>query len=378
MSTSEDYCVVCQELGHVLSEECIARNSTARERSDQQVEKRFRINPEELKTLKKDKVWLMRSLQNLIVNKQNLETKIIAQGKEMEMIRQQLAQSEEEAKTYQAMLLQSAAARNIQENLENNIDTFKKHVEDLERTKTELNNAVTAAANNHRNAMDSLRKDTDAELNKLKKELKYVEEDKKKMETEVSLQQQQRYIEKVELLQADRQDSNQHDEVKYQCDQCGSIFTLYRYLTRHKQSKHIMRYKCDKCASNFSDSSSLSRHKQSKHEGVRYECDKCDYKATHKSSLTKHKKSIHEGVRYECDKCDYKATWKETLNAHKLSKHDGVKYECDQCDHKATRQGELTRHKQSKHEGVRYKCDHCHYEATGKGNLTKHKQSQHE
>jgi len=157
-----------------------------KKRSDQLVEKSFKINPEELKKLQEDKVKLTRMVQSLTAAKKQLDVKVAAIGSELETAKQASTQAQDEAKKQQAELQtktkehqtlqqQSISAKNIQANLQNNVNALKKKVEDMEKSKTEITNAMQSAANNHRMEMESLKKNTEGamgeELTKARREL---------------------------------------------------------------------------------------------------------------------------------------------------------------------------------------------------------------
>ena len=157
-----------------------------KKRSDQLVEKSFKINPEELKKLQEDKTKLTTMVRSLTAAKKQLDIKMAAITTELETSKQAAAQAQEEAKKQQAEVLtktkehqtlqqQSLSAKNIQANLQNNVNALKKKVEDMEKAKTEMNNAMQSAANNHRMEMESLKKNTEGamgeELTKAKREL---------------------------------------------------------------------------------------------------------------------------------------------------------------------------------------------------------------
>ena len=157
-----------------------------KKRSDQLVEKSFKINPEELKKLQEDKVKLTRMVQSLTAAKKQLDTKVAAITTELETSKQASAQAQEEAKKQQAELQtktkehqtlqqQSVSAKNIQSNLQSNINMLKKKVDDMEKAKTEITTAMQSAANNHRMEMESLKKNTEGamgeELTKARREL---------------------------------------------------------------------------------------------------------------------------------------------------------------------------------------------------------------
>merc|ERR1719284_727879 len=157
-----------------------------KKRSDQLVEKSFKINPEELKKLQEEEVKLTRALQSLTAAKKQLDTKMIALTTELETSKKTATQAQEEAKKQQSELQakakehqilqqQSLSAKNIQANLQSNVNALKKKVEEMEKAKTEMTNAMQAAANNHRMEMESLKKNTEGamgeELTKAKREL---------------------------------------------------------------------------------------------------------------------------------------------------------------------------------------------------------------
>merc|ERR1719284_314142 len=157
-----------------------------KKRSDQLVEKSFKINPEELKKLQEEKVKLTRAVQSLTAAKKQLDTKMIALTTELETSKKTATQALEEAKKqqselqtkakeHQIMQQQSLSAKNIQANLQSNVNALKKKVEEMEKAKTEMTNAMQAAANNHRMEMESLKKNTEGamgeELTKARREL---------------------------------------------------------------------------------------------------------------------------------------------------------------------------------------------------------------
>ena len=173
-----------------------------KKRSDQLVEKSFKINPEELKKLQEDKTKLTRMVQSLTAAKKQLDVKVAAITTELETSKQASAQAQEEAKKQQAELQtktkehqtlqqQSISAKNIQANLQNNVNALKKKVEDMEKSKTEITNAMQSAANNHRMEMESLRKNTEGamgeELTKARRELEAANQANNAKATEIEV-----------------------------------------------------------------------------------------------------------------------------------------------------------------------------------------------
>ena len=63
------------------------------------------------------------------------------------------------------------------------------------------------------------------------------------------------------------------------------------------------------------------------HEDVRYSCDQCDFKSKWTRSLKRHLDSLHGDVRYTCEQCDYKATQTHSLKMNEFFleiKNEGV------------------------------------------------------
>ena len=103
------------------------------------VEKSFKINPEELKKLQEDKTKLTTMVRSLTAAKKQLDIKVAAITTELETSKQAAAQAQEGAKKQQAEVLaktkehqtlqqQSVSAKNIQANLQNNVNALKKKV----------------------------------------------------------------------------------------------------------------------------------------------------------------------------------------------------------------------------------------------------------
>merc|ERR1719430_3012015 len=114
-------------------------------------------------------------VQSLTEAKKQLNGKVTAISSELESAKLASTQAQEESKKQQAELQtktkehqtlqqQSISAKNIQANLQNNVNALKKKVEDMEKSKTEITNAMQSAANNHRMEMESLRKNTEGAM----------------------------------------------------------------------------------------------------------------------------------------------------------------------------------------------------------------------
>merc|ERR1719233_500735 len=159
-----------------------------KKRSDQLVEKSFKINPEELAKLQEMKTQLTKSLNTVTVEKKQLEEKVGGQTKDLEAMRQQLnvaqqdakkhlAELQEKGKEYQIAKRESMSAKNVQANLQREINNLKKKVEELEKSKADLNSTILTAANKHKQDIAKAKKEAEDskiggdDLVKVKKEL---------------------------------------------------------------------------------------------------------------------------------------------------------------------------------------------------------------
>lgn len=159
-----------------------------KKRSDQLVEKSFKINPEELAKLQETKTQLTRSLNSVSAEKRQLDEKLTGQTKELETAKQQLTVAQQQAKKHQFELQEktkehtiakrdSMSAKNVHANLQRENNTLKKKAEDLEKSKTDLNNSIISTANKHKQELAKAKKDAEdskaggEDLVKVKKDL---------------------------------------------------------------------------------------------------------------------------------------------------------------------------------------------------------------
>ena len=149
-----------------------------------------------------------------------------------------------------------------------------------------------------------------------------------------------------------RNHGDQHNGVKYPCDQCDYVGAVKDYLLRHKQYKH----KSGPITCPWTD---------------------CDHKVR-KEKLQIHIRFQHEGISHDCEECDYKAATLYRLNAHVREKHEErEQLKCDQCDHKTKNYGNLKKHKLYIHNSNRFECKHCPFKTITKGILDGHVNSNH-
>jgi len=200
----EEKLQISEEKASTLLVEKVALQADAKkwkERSDQLVEKSFKINPQELQKLQDTKIQLTRSLNTLGAEKKLLEDKLTSQTKDMEVAKQQLTTAQMEAKKNQTELQEKAkehmvirregmAAKNVQSNLSKEINTLKKKLEDLDKAKGDLNTNLATAVNKHKLELAKVKKEADEsktssdDSNKTKKDLEEAQKTIQVKETE--------------------------------------------------------------------------------------------------------------------------------------------------------------------------------------------------
>ena len=111
-------------------------------RSDQLVEKSFKINPKELQRLQESETRLTKTVASLELEKKTLDTKIISVTKEMEILKAQASsfqaeknkltsESSEKNKELAQAKRENAQSKNIQSNLQKENNSLKKKTEEL-------------------------------------------------------------------------------------------------------------------------------------------------------------------------------------------------------------------------------------------------------
>ena len=146
----EDKLKQTEEKFSTLVVEKLAAQSEAdkwKKRSDQLVEKSFKINPKELARLQEVEINLTKSLSSIEAEKKQLETKLSGHSKEVEAIKRQLTATmqektklitESQEKTNQTTLLkrENAQMKNASTNLQKEINGLKKKLEEVVKAHT--------------------------------------------------------------------------------------------------------------------------------------------------------------------------------------------------------------------------------------------------
>ena len=91
-----------------------------------------------------------------------------------------------------------------------------------------------------------------------------------------------------------------HKKMKFDCEECSSMFTNARALRCHTKKKHP-------------STTTLNYHKKVKHPDIEHHCDYCTMKFTSKSNIKQHVETLHseftisksnptKTLTYFCDK----------------------------------------------------------------------------
>ena len=138
-----------EKLSTVVSEKLAAQADADKwkKRSDQLVEKSFKINPKELARLQDVEINLTKSVSQLEAEKKQLEVKVNTHSKEVEAIKRQLAttmqektkaatDSQEKMKEVATVKRENVLLKNSQTNLQKESLNLKKKLEDLSKSHT--------------------------------------------------------------------------------------------------------------------------------------------------------------------------------------------------------------------------------------------------
>ncbi|OXU19973.1 hypothetical protein TSAR_004769 [Trichomalopsis sarcophagae] len=153
-----------------------------------------------------------------------------------------------------------------------------------------------------------------------------------------------------------------------QCSKCRKIFRKYMTLYCHikaicgnsnpepTQQPLDGRVACSECGTRFSSYENLKRHKRltCKRQAA-LQCNSCPFVSKYKASMELHKKTKHGNLGtedlYKCKWCGKTFRHSQTLKRHETyncGKEKG--FSCGHCDYKCYLKYQLKNHMRSKHE----------------------------
>jgi hypothetical protein len=174
------------------------------------------------------------------------------------------------------------------------------------------------------------------------------------------------YKTKNGLLEHNR---NVHEDRKFSCKICLTIFTNSRALYRHIQRDH-QNITCPSCKKIFTTTSGLRIHVQSIHQRIRHKCGECQQSFSLRTNLNQHIKSQHSNVqlsKYTCDICSKVFIGRASIQKHMRRVHQEKRYECKICKKKFAKLLRLWQHSFNHRGFMPYNCSVCNFKTVYKG-----------
>ena len=148
---------------------------------------------------------------------------------------------------------------------------------------------------------------------------------------------------------------NVHENQKWPCPHCQSVFKSKDQLQKHNKRVHE-KTPCELCGELVGN---LSRHMASIHSDQKLPCPNCHLVFKSKDQLKKHIAWTHDKV--QCEQCG-DMVGKGKMQRHIISKHTSIydkKFKCDVCGKSFDRNAKLRDHKNT-HTGEKpYQCKYC-------------------
>ena len=199
---------------------------------------------------------------------------------------------------------------------------------------------------------------------------------------------------------------NRHDDTHgdktFICDKCDFKTKTLQALKTHKLYHEDPKYFCDVCEYRTCNSANLSTHKRVKHEIEKFDCDQCGKLFSYKRHLNRHQAN-HAGLKMPCSFCEKCYYRKDKLNehlrhAHSISEEESFiltselpefpteptnsityknedverNFACNACPKKFTNSNHLSRHKNSIHSSEVLSCQYCQKNFSRKDKLNVH------
>ena len=146
----------------------------------------------------------------------------------------------------------------------------------------------------------------------------------------------------------------------FKCSECDVVKKSIQELNIHHEECHNPQI-CGTCGKLFKLASSLARHMY-EHNQLKYNCDQCDYSCQFKSELQTHKIVHRKNPSYKCMKANcgkwFMRNWDLTLH---LQKHDSVRHDCEYegCQFSTNTKKQLKEHQKSHQDDHQHVCAKC-------------------
>ena len=165
----------------------------------------------------------------------------------------------------------------------------------------------------------------------------------------------------------------------FKCSECNVTKSTVHALNEHHRRRHNPQM-CGICNRTFALASSLTRHMY-EHEEKRYQCEQCEYSSHFASELETHKivhrkTPTHKCMHANCSRW-FLRKWDLTLH---LQSHDGQEHKCDyeECKFSTTTKKQLKEHYKTKHsDDHSYECKICHQGFRYRSGLKRHRDKEH-
>ena len=248
--------------------------------------------------------------------------------------------------------------------------------------------------------IDIKREKKEAEIVKLKKELKECKDSKALME--------KKYLECVEELKIKTEEK---EILKVEVNDLRMIVKLRDKLDEQQlkivpENKRSLKEadkmnNCEKCEKKDISMEAVKEHQSTEHTTDIFSCNKCGFKTIRREVLSEHIFTIHsnksqpyktiskkeEKTVFTCDECAFKTTNRTTLTEHISGQHDmkekEEEFNCKSCDFQTTTETQMKKHFTLKHtlqglqNNAEIRCRVCGESFVGKRNFMIHRKQSH-
>jgi C2H2-type zinc-finger domain/C2H2-type zinc finger/Zinc finger, C2H2 type len=154
-----------------------------------------------------------------------------------------------------------------------------------------------------------------------------------------------------------------HESIKkFYCDHCGAGCVTKYELTQHMWShRSEKQFNCSDCNRGFNRSHGYKTHLQSHSTNPRpFQCDLCPKNYALKEKIKDHLMAIHMNERsFKCNECDYTTKRKCSLRLHKNTHSILKPFSCQVCDKKFKTKGHVRQHQEFHRTTKDCECKTC-------------------